>query len=85
MPVPNCDVQPITALPVCHTESETTVNRTPVLAALYILGAAFLLCVGGIVWLASANPAREIPDVLVATTTGILGLIGGILVPSRQV
>lgn len=59
-------------------------NTRPVLAALYILGAAFILCVGGIVYLAAAIPAREIPDVLVATTTGILGLIGGILVPSRQ-
>ena len=52
-------------------------------SALYILGAAFLLCLGGIIWLASANPAREIPDILVATTTGILGLFGGILVPTK--
>lgn len=47
----------------------------------YVLGAGFLLCLGGIIWLASANPARSIPDILVATPTGILGLLGGILVP----
>ena len=52
--------------------------------ALLILGAAFLLCLGGIIWLASANPARAIPDILVATTTGILGLFGGILVPTAR-
>lgn len=52
--------------------------------ALVILGVGFLLCLGGIIWLASANPARQIPDILVATTTGILGLFGGILVPTAR-
>ena len=51
--------------------------------ALLILGAAFLLCLGGIIFLASANPAREIPDVLVTTTGLIGGGIVGILVPSK--
>ena len=52
--------------------------------ALMILGAAFLLCLGGIIWLSAAEPARAIPDVLVAVTTGILGLFGGIMVPNRE-
>lgn len=52
--------------------------------ALIVLGSGFLLCLGGIIWLASANPARAIPDVLVAVTTGILGTIGGILVNPRD-
>lgn len=52
--------------------------------ALCILGGAFMLCLGGIIWLSAANPARAIPDVLVAVTTGILGLFGGILVPSAK-
>lgn len=52
--------------------------------ALCILGVAFLLCIGGIIWLSAANPARPIPDVMVAVTTGILGLFGGILVPSAK-
>ena len=51
--------------------------------ALIFLGVAFLLCIGGIIWLASANPARSIPDVLVATTGLIGGAIVGILTPSR--
>lgn len=57
-------------------------NDRILLTALAILGAAFLLCLCGIIWLASANPARAIPDVLVATTGGISGGIIGILVPS---
>ena len=52
--------------------------------ALGILGGAFLLCLGGIIWLSAAEPARAIPDVLVAVTTGILGLFGGIMVPNRE-
>lgn len=52
--------------------------------ALCILGGAVLLCLGGIIWLASANPARSIPDVLVGTTTLCVGAIVGILVPSKQ-
>ena len=64
---------------------EPPVNDVSLLrVTVYILGGALLLCLAGIIWLASANPAREIPDILVATTTGILGLIGGILVPSKS-
>ena len=48
-----------------------------------VLGVALLMCLGGIIWLASANPARQIPDVLVAVPTGILGLLGGLLVPTK--
>ena len=44
---------------------------------------ALIICLVGIIWLASANPARSIPDVLVAIPTGIIGLLGGILVPNR--
>lgn len=50
---------------------------------LLILGAALLLCLGGIIFLASANPARSIPDILVGTTTLIVGGVIGLLVPSR--
>lgn len=51
------------------------------LAVLVILGVAELLSLGGIIWLASANPARPIPDVLVATPPSIVALLAGILVP----
>ena len=59
-------------------------NLSTVRLALIILGAALLLCLAGIIWLASANPARSIPDVLVATTSGALGGLVGILVPSKR-
>jgi hypothetical protein len=52
--------------------------------ALGILGGALLICLAGIIWLASANPARAIPDVLVGTTSLVGGAIVGILVPSKQ-
>jgi hypothetical protein len=52
--------------------------------ALYFLGGALLLCLAGIIWLASANPARAIPDVLVATTGLVSGGLVGILVPSKS-
>lgn len=56
--------------------------NTPVLKiALVILGIALLMCLGGIIWLASANPSRAIPDVLVTTTGIIAGGLIGILVP----
>lgn len=58
---------------------DTSILRT----ALYILGAALLLCLGGIIWLSSANPARSIPDVLVATTGLVSGGIIGVLVPTK--
>lgn len=50
---------------------------------LAILGAALLLCLGGIIFLSSAEPARSIPDILVGTTTLIVGGILGLLAPSR--
>jgi hypothetical protein len=50
---------------------------------LAILGLALVLCLGGIIYLASANPARAIPDILVGTTTLIVGGIIGTLVPTR--
>lgn len=53
--------------------------------ALTILGGALLLCIGGIIWLASAEPARAIPDVLIATTGLVSGGLVGVLVPSRPV
>lgn len=60
-------------------------NDTSLLrVALYILGAALMLCLGGIIWLAAAEPARSIPDVLVGTTGLICGGIVGILVPSKR-
>jgi hypothetical protein len=58
-------------------------NVTVLKLALCILGAAFLLCLGGILWLASANPARAIPDVLVGTTGLIGGAIVGVIVPNK--
>ena len=48
--------------------------------AVFFLGLAFVACivmVGLLAW-----NEKNIPDVLVATTTGILGLLGGILVPT---
>ena len=50
---------------------------------LLILGVALLTCLGGIVYLAAQNPARSIPDILVGTTTLIVGGILGLLAPSR--
>ena len=58
-------------------------NPSLLKTALYILGGAVLLCLAGIIWLASANPARQIPDVLVGTTTLCVGAIVGILVPAK--
>lgn len=51
--------------------------------ALCILGGAFFMCLGGIIWLAAAEPARAIPDVLVGTTGLIGGAIVGVLVPTK--
>lgn len=60
-------------------------NNTSILKlALLFLGAAMLMCLGGIIWLASANPARAIPDVLVGTTGLVAGGLIGILVPSKN-
>lgn len=58
-------------------------NASILKLALLFLGAAMLLCLGGIIWLASANPARSIPDVLVGTTGLVAGGLIGILVPSK--
>lgn len=49
-----------------------------------ILGVALLTCLVGIIWLASANPARSIPDILVGTTTLIVGGVIGLLVPNKR-
>jgi len=51
---------------------------------LVILGAALLTCLGGVILLASENPSRPVPDILVGTTTLIVGGIVGILVPSQS-
>lgn len=59
-------------------------NDRILLATLIVLGAALMLCLGGIVYLAAAIPARAIPDVLVATSGGIVGAIAGILAPTRR-
>lgn len=56
----------------------TTLN-----VVLVILGAALLLCLGGIIWLSMAEPARSIPDILVATPSAIVAGILGLLAPSR--
>lgn len=58
-------------------------NTSIIKIALIILGAALLICLGGVIWLASANPARAIPDVLVGTTGIVVGGLIGILVPSK--
>lgn len=58
-------------------------NTTILKTALLILGIVLIMCVGGIIWLALALPARTIPDVLVGTTGLIAGGILGILVPSK--
>lgn len=49
-----------------------------------ILGLALLTCLGGIIALAMANPARSIPDILVGTTTLIVGGVIGLLVPNKR-
>lgn len=46
--------------------------------------ATLLSCVIGIIYLASAYPARPIPDILVGTTTLIVGAIVGIFVNRNQ-
>lgn len=52
-------------------------------AVLVILGTALLMCLGGIIALSLQEPARAIPDILVGTTTLIVGGILGLLAPSR--
>lgn len=60
-------------------------NNTSILKmAMMILGVVLVMCVGGIIFLASANPARSIPDILVGTTTLVVGGMIGILVPSKN-
>jgi hypothetical protein len=49
-----------------------------------ILGTALIVCLGGIIALAIATPARAIPDVLVGTTTLIVGGVLGVLVPRKE-
>lgn len=59
-------------------------NTSILKLALLFLGVALLMCLGGVIWLASANPARAIPDVLVGTTGIVVGGLIGILVPSKS-
>jgi hypothetical protein len=61
------------------------VNTSILKLALLILGIVLVMCVGGIIFLASANPARPIPDILVGTTTLVVGGFLGILVPTKTV
>lgn len=58
-------------------------NASILKTALLFLGVALLMCLGGIIWLASAMPARAIPDVLVGTTGLVVGGLIGILVPTK--
>lgn len=50
---------------------------------LVILGTALIMCLGLIGYLAAQLPARSIPDILVGTTTLIVGGVLGLLAPSR--
>lgn len=59
-------------------------NASILKIALLFLGTALLICLGGVIWLAAANPARPIPDVLVGTTGLVVGGLIGILVPSKN-
>lgn len=58
-------------------------NASILKTALLFLGVALLMCLGGVICLAAANPARAIPDVLVGTTGIVVGGLIGILVPSK--
>ncbi len=49
-----------------------------------ILGLLAVMCVGGIIFLAAQVPAHAIPDILVGTTTLIVGGVIGLLVPTRN-
>lgn len=59
-------------------------NESILRLALLILGIALLVSLAGIIYLASANPARAIPDVLVTMTGLIGGGLVGILVPTKS-
>jgi ribosome biogenesis SPOUT family RNA methylase Rps3 len=56
---------------------------TTLTAVLVILGVALVMCLGGVIALSLQEPARAIPDILVGTTTLIVGGILGLLAPSR--
>lgn len=58
----------------------TTKYPNLLLIALAFLGIAMLMCLGGIIWLSGAIPARPIPDVLIATTGAIVGAFSTLLV-----
>ena len=53
------------------------------IALVGLIGLAFI-DLGGIIWLAASNPARQIPDIMVGSLTLIVGAIVGILVPSKS-
>lgn len=57
-----------------------TARDRALLLVLGVLGVVLLVSLGGIIWLASALPARSIPDVLVALPPSILTFYGGVLV-----
>lgn len=59
-------------------------NTSVLKIALLFLGIAMLICLAGVIFLASSNPARSIPDVLVGTTGLVAGGLIGILVPSKE-
>lgn len=49
---------------------------------LLILGVALFLSIGGIIYLAATD--HQIPEVLVATASGALGAIGGVVTGARM-
>lgn len=58
--------------------------RLLLLVAMTGLLAVLLLCVAGILYLSAQQPARAVPDILVGTTTLIVGTIAGLLVNPRE-
>ena len=56
-------------------------NARLLLFGLIFLGIALLMCLGGIIYLSAAIPARPIPDVLIGTVSLIAGGILGMFVP----
>ena len=59
-------------------------NLATVRLVLMILGLLAVMCVGGIITLSLQEPARAIPDILVGTTTLIVGGVLGLLAPSPR-
>ena len=57
-----------------------TARDRALLLVLGVLGVVLIVALGGVIWLASALPARSIPDVLVALPPMIISFYGGVLV-----